>query len=618
MPAKRRVVFVVGSGRSGTSTMSGALQTLGMHVPQPEVVADETNPKGFGEPQWVVDLHTELLQRCNVAVSDARPAAWFEAGKLANIERLRTRLHTWLEEQFAEAASTEGVPELVVKDPRLAWFLGLWRSAALRCEAAPAYVTMLRPVTEVVGSKQRYYSTRFGEIDRTAAWVNMMLHTERATRGSQRAFVRYEDLLTDWTIPLFGIGQRFDLFAVKSASANDIRKVHQFIDPDLRRVQLTWDDVDVPARLRDIAEESWQALNKLADEGDGDRPDVHATLDEMRAAYAEFYEEAEAVASSTALASRREGYADGAAGRPPMGDGLRGVDRIPHGLRALVPASARRGIRKAMGRERSGRDMNEPDIACLEGYADYDVRWAWHDAVRTTGRATGLKPGLTCVFRVKNEARNLPWVLPPMFESVQHVVLVDNESDDGTPEVAQQVAASAGAAERFTLASYPFRVSRAGTEHLTTPPDSVHSLTHFYNWSFSHVRTTYSMKWDGDMVLTREGVGYLADLSWQLEDSNAVVAIPRHPLSIVSESEAWIDLGYKFLEPWVYPMGPEFTFVKAFEWEVREFPDTSQRIVAPEGLCVELKWLDADEFAHWSSAGQPKDVRPGARAAQGP
>ena len=166
--------------------------------------------------------------------------------------------------------------------------------------------------------------------------------------GSARAFVRYEDLLKDWTIPLFGIGQQFDLFAVKRASANDIRRVHQFIDPDLRRVQLTWDDVDVPARLRDIAEESWQALNKLADEG-GDRPDVHASLDEMRAAYAAFYEEAEAVASSSSLAARREGYADGAAGRPPL---ARGADRIPHGVRALVPASARRGLRKAIGRER--------------------------------------------------------------------------------------------------------------------------------------------------------------------------------------------------------------------------------------------------------------------------
>src|ERR671914_489964 len=176
-PAKRRIVFVVGSGRSGTSTMAGALQTLGMHVPQPEVAADETNPKGFGEPQWVVDFHTELLQRCNVQVSDSRPSAWYESGKLSTFGPLRMRLHEWLEQQFAEA------PELVVKDPRLAWFVGLWRSAALRCDATPSYVTMLRPVTEVVGSKQRYYTTKFGEVQRTAAWVNMMLHTERASRG---------------------------------------------------------------------------------------------------------------------------------------------------------------------------------------------------------------------------------------------------------------------------------------------------------------------------------------------------------------------------------------------------------------------------------------------------
>ena len=236
------------------------------------------------------------------------------------------------------------------------------------------------------------------------------------------------------------------------------------------------------------------------------------------------------------------------------------------------------------------------DIRCVEGDPSYDVRWPWNPA-----NGSGLRPGLTCVFRVKNEARNLPWVLPPMFEAVQHVVLVDNGSDDGSLEVAAEVADRVGARERFTGTTYPFRVSRAGTEHLGTAPDSVHSLTHFYNWSFAHVATDYSMKWDGDMVLTPEGVGLLRDLAWQLAGTGSVVAIPRHPLSIVSESEAWIDLGFRFLEPWIYPMGPDFTFVKAFEWEVREFPSTSERIIAPEGMCVELKWLDVDEFAHWTS-----------------
>ena len=344
LPIKRRVVFVVGSGRSGTSTMSGALRTLGMHVPQPEVVADDTNPKGFGEPQWVVDFHDELLQRCNVQVSDGRPSAWYDTGKLSNFEPLRGRLHTWLEAQFVE-----GGAELVVKDPRLAWFIGLWRSAALRCDATPAYVTMLRPPTEVVGSKQRYYAAKVGEVQRTAAWINMMLHTERATRGSTRSFVRYADMLADWTVPVFGIGQQFDLAAVQTAQANDIRAVHAFIDPTLRRVSLTWADIEVPPRLREIAQETWESLDRLA-EPEGDVPAVHDALDDLRAAYSTLYGEAEAIAQSSALAAHRDGLSQLPA--PTHAVVKRGADRVPHSMRRMVPPGARRGLRRALGRER--------------------------------------------------------------------------------------------------------------------------------------------------------------------------------------------------------------------------------------------------------------------------
>jgi hypothetical protein len=342
--SKRRVTFVVGSGRSGTSTMAGALQALGMHVPRPEVRADETNPKGFAESKWVVDLHTELLQRSHVQVSDARPAAWYETGKASASGITRARLTDWLGPQFQPARVVDGVEvpaveELVVKDPRLAWFLGLWKSAALRCDAQASYVTMLRHVTEVVGSKKRYYapgqtSSAFSEVQRTAAWVNMMLHTERATRGATRAFVRYDDLLTDWTIPVFRLGQALDLRRVQEASANDIRKVHQFIDPDLKRVQTTWDDVEVPGRLREIAEETWQGLSKLVEPG-GDTADVHALLDEVRESYVAFYDEAEAVAQSSVIAARREGRQQALEERPTGPD--------PFTVRA------RRKIRRTLG-----------------------------------------------------------------------------------------------------------------------------------------------------------------------------------------------------------------------------------------------------------------------------
>ena len=248
----------------------------------------------------------------------------------------------WLAEQLVVG------DELVVKDPRASWFLGLWRAAAARNDATASYVTMLRPVTEVVGSKQAYYDARQGGVTRTAAWINMMLHTERATRGERRAFVRYADMLADWTVPVFRIGHDFDLHAVKTAMANDIREVHSFIDPGLRRVTLTWDDVEVPPRLRDLADETWHALDGLAEEG-GDHPGAHEAFDQLRVAYADMYAEAEAFAHSTTLAARRQGARSAAAAAPAPASR---IDRVPHAVRAMVPPAARTRIRKALGRER--------------------------------------------------------------------------------------------------------------------------------------------------------------------------------------------------------------------------------------------------------------------------
>ena len=298
----RKVLFVAGAGRSGTSTLSGLMQLMGLHVPQPEVVADESNPKGFGEPAWVVEHHDRLLKDAGVQVSDARPDAWFETGRVATREPERIRTAEWLDGHFAEGN------ELIVKDPRLSWFLGLWRVAAIRTGATPVFATMLRPPAEVVGSKQKYYANRLGSSHLAASWLNMLLHTERATRESVadggRAFVRYGDLLDDWTRVVMQLGETLSLQNVLHAKSEQIRDGHRFVDPGLRRVTQSLADLDLPPRLHELTEQTWGELNKLAEPG-GDTAEVHANLDQLREAYVDLYAEAEAISRSSVVAAEQ-------------------------------------------------------------------------------------------------------------------------------------------------------------------------------------------------------------------------------------------------------------------------------------------------------------------------
>ncbi len=230
-----------------------------------------------------------------------------------------------------------------------------------------------------------------------------------------------------------------------------------------------------------------------------------------------------------------------------------------------------------------------------EGLVQFDIEWGW-----ASGK---LETGFTAVLRVKDEALNLPFVLPPLLRSLAHVLVIDNGSTDGTPEVARQVAAAIDAGDRLEVVEYPFAVSRCGSEHLNTPADSVHSLTYFYNWAFSQVRTTYTLKWDGDMVLTGEGEHIFQDLTWQLEREWVVVKVPRYGLYLESDDVAWIDPELQNREPWSWPNAPGFRVGKGFEWEIQLFPGSgaARWIEVPDGVCFEIKRLDSDEFSHWSS-----------------
>ena len=300
---RSRLVLVVGSGRSGTSSMSGTLKYLGLHVPQPEVQANKTNPRGFFEPEWVIDFTNDLLTACGINSSDARPTAVALAAGVARLEQHREQLRTWLGEALQQA------DRLVVKDPRTSWFQDIWIDAAHHHDVVPSFVTMLRHPAEVSSSRQTHYKSkeapqerRAGTTLRVAGWVNLNLATELANRGERRVFVRYTDLLADWRATMCQVHERLDLASPPELDWSAPHEVDEFLDAGLRRHHIGWDDVDLPDGLRDLAEQVWRQLGVLVTSGGRDAA-AEMALDELRDDYAAMYADAEAMARDAAQAA---------------------------------------------------------------------------------------------------------------------------------------------------------------------------------------------------------------------------------------------------------------------------------------------------------------------------
>lgn len=295
-----RLILVAGSGRSGTSLFSGILKALGCHVPQPEVEADESNPRGFSEPQWVVDFHTRLLGEANVQTADARPIAWSDAAAVSLDRRKEKDLQSWLGREF------DSGDHVVIKDPRILWFLPLWTTVGNHLDVGVRYATVLRHPTEVIKSKISHYGDQLNPTNRTAGWINTMLYTERATRTGMRTFVKYDDLLHDWTVEISKAADALDLPLLADVPAYRIRAASQLVDPSLRRSKTDWETLGVYKPVADLAEQTWELFDSLVAKDGVDDPSLQNDLDGMRDRYVEFYEFIEATGYSSILAARRQ------------------------------------------------------------------------------------------------------------------------------------------------------------------------------------------------------------------------------------------------------------------------------------------------------------------------
>lgn len=284
------VVLVTGSGRSGTSSLAGSLKRLGLHVPQPEVPPSLSNQRGFYEPQWVIDFHKRHLKKLALHNIDSRPQAVSLVEGLLSDGSLERELREWLASQLDH-------PQIVIKDPHAFWFATAWRNAARDLDANLCFLTALRHPAEVVGSRDIAYLQkqpeavrRTKETSNVAGWAHAGLLTELAGRGVPRAFVRYDELVSDWRSALTRAGKQLGLEYTGDLTPGGQHEVDDFIDSDLQKSRLTWDDLRVPYALLTLAEEVWQVLGHMVEEPED--PGAVSRLDRLHEEYVEMYENA--------------------------------------------------------------------------------------------------------------------------------------------------------------------------------------------------------------------------------------------------------------------------------------------------------------------------------------
>ncbi len=181
----RRVVVVLGSGRSGTSLLMQVLRNLGMALSEQMIEARRDNPEGFFEDTGIVRIHVDLLKSLHAWPYFPLPADWENAPATAAAQQ---QLHAVLRQRLAGNAAIWGF-----KDPRSAAFLPLWQRLFAAEQLAPAYVLALRDPGSIIASFLRAYDTppETAELVWLQRTCDALHHTAAAC-----CIVHYEDWFT--------------------------------------------------------------------------------------------------------------------------------------------------------------------------------------------------------------------------------------------------------------------------------------------------------------------------------------------------------------------------------------------------------------------------------------
>jgi glycosyltransferase involved in cell wall biosynthesis len=225
--SRRTAVVVLGMHRSGTSALARVLNLCGAFLPakvKPPKLG--VNPKGFWEPEAVLDLNVRLMRHLGGDWSRVD----FELPTEGHVvDEFESDVGALLASEYEHRAV------IALKDPRISVLAPLWHRALAAGGYRPVYAVAVRNPLEVARSLHARGDMTVGE--GLVLWLAYMRRVaEFADTHADVVFVRYTDLLDDWRAVIERIGT---YLGVRLDAGDQGGEIDRFLENGLRNQTAT-------------------------------------------------------------------------------------------------------------------------------------------------------------------------------------------------------------------------------------------------------------------------------------------------------------------------------------------------------------------------------------------
>jgi hypothetical protein len=269
------ILFVLGSGRSGTSALTRVLSLCGAALPAAMSGADQGNPRGYWAPRATLHLNASILRRHNSSILDPRlrlqeEDAFDAEERAACIAKIREYLTT-----------LPAAPVVIIKDPHITLLSSMWFEAAFEAGLDVAAIIPVRHPNEVIAS----WSSFIGATPElaNALWLKYSLLAERCTRAVPRVFVEYNNLVADWRREV----KRISTALAIDMETRDEEAIEEFLTPELLHQQDCGPVKEVPGTHWNSS--VYEALHAGARDEPSDESVLDGVFEEYRTVSALFW-----------------------------------------------------------------------------------------------------------------------------------------------------------------------------------------------------------------------------------------------------------------------------------------------------------------------------------------